>query len=1184
MIMRVFYIYLVLFISVRLFGQTLELPKTIQSPNAASLGKYGDIPMNLSTGRANVNVPIYSLNDANIPLDISLNYDTGGVLVNDHPGWVGQNWSLNAGGVITRSMKGKNFDEFEGEGHMGYVHHGYLFNYNKLNILEWNTDAYLRNIAVNAATNENVDLEPDIFTFNFMGFNGRFFLGEDGEWKVASDSNFKVEIDLNNNVKPLGLNQVGYYMYNIGFPPIKSIGQIKLINADGNQYIFGGNMNSIEFNVNNFFEQSNRYMFASAWYLTKVLDKYNNEIYSLEYKRAGYQAAFYNAFGYTDYKASGGGPLDANCSETTYGGKVTAAGNLIVPSYLKKIKALRSNIVLDFNSSESTSLHYTSSESTLQNAFDQIFIPATNDNRNKILSKLFYIYHEMDGVTQDYPFEGFGNGFNLNSILNKLKWRKLDNISITGQQYSKNVNLTYDDNPSTRLKLESIKSSDAQDYEFSYIKFDALPKYLSQSVDHFGYFNGKDFSLSPDLHYKTRNSNRSTVQYGVINGIVYPTKGYSFFGYEAHRYSKAIHENFHIVNDNGYIGGLRINKKIDFDSNHKEIKNVDFQYTNALNTSESSGILVKKNVYSFPSWQVVTNAGTYYNAGTFSINSVIPLSNFSGSFIEYSKVIEREKNKGYTVHQFTNYDDSPNKIGVTLSIAHSIMDPITERGFMRGKLNAKSYYDENNILLQDEKYSYINNPMQKVRAFNYTNKALCSPSSGIVTGSAYEIYYSDFSLKEKLTTVYNGSQKTESKENFYHYLKDNFGDQFLREKTIKYPDDKTLIESYKYTFDSPLPQHTELSNKREYSIISAEHKLNNLPISKTEVEYAKVPIYDAKGSITSDQKILPVAYNTSKYGTALENEMVVDKYDKNGNILMAHAKDKFYYYYYAYNDKHPILKIEGTSFTINLDSKIENLINLCESSASINSQIINAQKEIRELLPTHQITAYTYFPNIGIETISPPTGIIEYYIYDNNYRLQAIKNSKNEIIKEFTYNYSTVNPLTGIFYNAEKRGNFTKNDCPNGQEGGDYEYIIPFGKHFSLLSQQDADNKASQDLLSNGQAEANFNETCDVTDCIWLSSFRNGVTVDKIGYRKVKVTIDLYFNNLSYDWNNGVIIAQLDLECAPAYRTFRYDIGTADPNAIWTVYVDVNGKMILKYDGDITQIPHYQMAFVFYAE
>ncbi|WP_160140009.1 DUF5977 domain-containing protein [Chryseobacterium sp. c4a] len=1171
--------------AIMMWGQTLELPKNIQSPNAASLGKYGDIPMNLSTGRADINVPVYSLNDGNIPLDINLNYDTGGVRVNDHPGWVGQNWSLNAGGVITRNMKGRQFDEFENESADKYVYQGYLFNRSLLNVPYWKDDSYLRNIANNSVNNGDPDLEPDIFTFNFLGMSGKFFLGEDGEWKVASDSNLKVEIDLADNIKPLGLDYVGYPYAAPSRAQVKSIGKIKLTDGAGNQYFFGGNMNSIEFNVVDFFNQSNNIMFSSAWYLTKVLDKYNNEVYTLEYERGGYQASFYNSYSIADYRVPGGGGLSPGCNATTYLGQMYAAGSLIVPSYLKKIKALQSDLTFDFSSSESNSLHYLASEPTLQTTYEQQLQP-TAYNRDKVLSKLFYIFYEMDGVTPDYPAEGFNNGFNLNVILKKLKWRKLDNISIAGKGFSKQIRFNYDDSPTTRLMLQRVDLNDKESYKFSYIKENVLPKYLSTQVDHFGYYNAKDFSLDPNIHYRMRQTNASAVQYGALNRIIYPTKGSTFFEYEPHRYAQALSTGFQIVPENGYIGGLRIKRKKDYDINFKEMKSVDYQYTTGVNAGLSSGILARKNLYSFSDWRVKSTSGQMYTGKTFSINSIIPLSNFSGSFIEYSSVIEKETGKGYTINQFTSSLDYPNTKGATLAEEYSIMDPQNEMGYKRGKLQLRSYYNENNALLKEEKYTYSFNQAQKAKAFKYGVQAACQ-TGNIITGNAYEVHYSDFTLKEKITKTYEGAQVLESKESYTYDPKDNFGDQFLRRKWITYPDNRKEEELYTYTFDKTTPLYNELSGKREYSIISKENKLDAIPIITSEIEYAKVPVFNNKGIATNTQNIFPTMYNKSTNGSPVENELTIDKYDKYGNILMGHTKGgTYHYYYYGYNGKYPILKIEGGVISNTaLDSKIENLISLCENNATINSSIINAQKEIRMLLPEHQVTAYTYLPNIGVETISPSTGVTEYYSYDNLYRLQNIKDSNQKIIKEFTYNYSSIDPVKDIYYSNEKKRNVTKNDCPNGAEGGDYEYIVPFGRYVSFTSQQEADSKAHQDMMTQGQAEANLYESCEVTQCIEFSNFWNGLSIEKIGYRKVKVNIDLYFNNLSYyDWKKGVKIADIQLSCSPIYKMFRYDIGVDNPNAIWTVYVDTMGQVFVKYTSNEQLIPHYQLSFIFYAE
>ena len=52
-----------------------------------------------------------------------------------------------------------------------------------------------------------------------------------------------------------------------------------------------------------------------------------------------------------------------------------------------------------------------------------------------------------------------------------------------------------------------------------------------------------------------------------------------------------------------------------------------------------------------------------------------------------------------------------------------------------------------------------------------------------------------------------------------------------------------------------------------------------------------------------------------------------------------------------------------------------------------------------------QITTYPYAPLIGVRSITPPSGIREYYYYDAANRLQSIKDANGNLLKEFDYNY-----------------------------------------------------------------------------------------------------------------------------------------------------------------------------------
>src|SRR5258708_3370696 len=107
---------------------------TIASPTAASLGKFGDIPVSYHTGVPAIDVPIYTIQAGPLKLPIGLSYHASGLKVMEPAGWVGAGWALNAGGVITRTVQGQP-DELgvnsgnQGDGHFtNYRFNRYLSN------------------------------------------------------------------------------------------------------------------------------------------------------------------------------------------------------------------------------------------------------------------------------------------------------------------------------------------------------------------------------------------------------------------------------------------------------------------------------------------------------------------------------------------------------------------------------------------------------------------------------------------------------------------------------------------------------------------------------------------------------------------------------------------------------------------------------------------------------------------------------------------------------------------------------------------------------------------------------------------------------------------------------------------------------------------------------------------------
>jgi hypothetical protein len=135
------------------------------SPTAAALGKYGDIPVAQHTGVPNISIPLYTIQSGELQMPISLSYHSSGVKVEEEASWVGLGWSLNAGGVITRTMRG-----LPDEVSQKVLSPVPPFNLFADPVSDNPNFHYSMDIC-----DGFVDTEPDIFYFNVNGKSGKFF-------------------------------------------------------------------------------------------------------------------------------------------------------------------------------------------------------------------------------------------------------------------------------------------------------------------------------------------------------------------------------------------------------------------------------------------------------------------------------------------------------------------------------------------------------------------------------------------------------------------------------------------------------------------------------------------------------------------------------------------------------------------------------------------------------------------------------------------------------------------------------------------------------------------------------------------------------------------------------------------------------------------------------------------------
>ncbi len=230
------------------YAQTNEfLPVIIPpSPEAVALGKYGNFPVSNYSGTPNISIPIYQIQSRDLSVPISLSYHASGIKVNEEASWVGLGWTLQAGGVISRSVMG--VDDFASNS--GSYHNNAQIPDIESTLVSngWGqtyltSEACVGDIAeLDCATSgyfnrsSGYDFEPDQYSYNMPGGSGKFILRRDKTAVLAEKDKVKIE-------------------------HISEAAGWKITIADGSIYEFE------EFETT---QDQNELSVKSAWYLTKI--------------------------------------------------------------------------------------------------------------------------------------------------------------------------------------------------------------------------------------------------------------------------------------------------------------------------------------------------------------------------------------------------------------------------------------------------------------------------------------------------------------------------------------------------------------------------------------------------------------------------------------------------------------------------------------------------------------------------------------------------------------------------------------------------------------------------------------------------------------------------------------------------------------------------------------------------
>jgi YD repeat-containing protein len=139
------------------------------SPEAAILFKFQDIPVSKYTGTADITIPVVNVQSKSFNLPISLSYHSAGIKVSEVASYTGLGWQLNAGGMISRKVRG-----YPDDGPQGYMNrtNWYSAVYTPLSAPS-HTETYTTRADNMTSGNNYEDTEPDEFYFSFGGYTGK---------------------------------------------------------------------------------------------------------------------------------------------------------------------------------------------------------------------------------------------------------------------------------------------------------------------------------------------------------------------------------------------------------------------------------------------------------------------------------------------------------------------------------------------------------------------------------------------------------------------------------------------------------------------------------------------------------------------------------------------------------------------------------------------------------------------------------------------------------------------------------------------------------------------------------------------------------------------------------------------------------------------------------------------------
>ncbi len=944
---------------------------------ASLSGKTGT---SLFTGRLSYTIPLYTIEDPDFHLDIALCYGSDGFKPFQPAESCGQDWSLVAGGCITRSVQGLAdeqkieyvngiMDHFKQVGMIQAMKDGEntsrdsVFNFTTSLYKKWCGIQYFQSDYICYEQNTpyesgycewDRDYMPDIYTFSFCGYKGKFIVNNVGNPVIISGDFVKI------NISDFRVLDNENYFHNSYYMPSDS-SKIKIYTTDGYTYVFGGSRESMEYS---FFVTKNNTVdqpvpVITAWHLTEITAPNGRKLlfnHSKGIPQNNIPNSLYSFI--TDYDWT---------EKTSYDDSTHIIHSLHKSCLLQSINTSDSvPLTVCFYSSQASQKKYNYDIFTNCKNHSQLDSIIVTHN-NTVLRKAYlnYQYRSNDMVRPVYGSPNYGS-----------YWRYLRQVTISGVgRYTMQYN---------NFEFHSSPVNNP----WAYYQF----KYPSLYVMH-------------DENYKEMVDRmsfwRSSSLQGMLSEVSLPTGGKVKFTYGAHQYGEE--RRFRAVgtknvelytqsNANQTIGGARIEKIETFSDDSTLVETKTFSY-NKQGTNNSSGIYY--NIYNVYYPDTVLPVVNPYNYSMMD-------SHIGYSYVEQHTTIGTDSYKtAYTFYTGRNSYSSLNNSLIHRNDSVENYNDTTE--VCSGSLTCDGWFIAPGKLLRTEQYN--GNTLAKSIQFEYNgvkesafgpqafsaNSLRCTDT--IVCLSKYsahvarKLFVCPDVVEKTITREYDaGGQYMETVQNMTY-------DKKLRKKEVRTTDSRGIPQFVKFTY----PDDLHASFPYPIFQLCRTHRIGR-------------PIETISGYTDNDMDYVTGGeielYSNNAYSFHGANHFVPYLSSKLSLSLSEPISD--YQPFDLSNHEVPIDPRYQRVCSYHFDLK-NRLISIKPYGEMETRYVWDGLYPISKTTGNQTYT-YTYKPYVGITSVTNPRGITTYYSYDAVGRLveeYVIENGQKQILNAYHYHTKT---------------------------------------------------------------------------------------------------------------------------------------------------------------------------------